>query len=384
MSHKDQPRIFSSQSPTVLVGEVTNVIRAQGNVSATGLSIDSSPDSPVVSGIYSIIPQHQIGLMTHEDFSNQIGDFRDGAALGLSPWNSIGAVSLDAVFAPYSTFFTDADAGGNMAHWTEPASGVTQPSSKSLNPFNPFDNMTGISPSGSEVGNDPWTSGGHNIAFALNYDENDATYPNGSGAPVNGNFEKDHFARHTTTVSGIRGVGLKSPMVLTGWGYDTNGNPVPEGTGVVNGLSGIHPEAMWNPAVWKSGPVDIRWNESRGVWVAGAGGNTEIIKFTITQAGDAIGENATACDYVLATVTDVGCTTSENVIGDTGVKIFDDDLCFFNLPLNILIGLKGTAERFANPFFGNTDITDCIAETAAEGACRWVVTGLCCGEEITS
>lgn len=281
MSHKDQPRIFSSQSQVVLVGEITEALRAQGNVSATGTIIDSSSDSPIVSGIYSKIPQSQVGFMTHEDFSLQIGDFKEGAEGGLTPWNAIGATSLDAVFAPFSTFYTADQAGGVLAHWTEPEGGASEPTAKELNPFNPFNNLQGMQIDGHEVDEDPWTSGGHNITFSLTHDPSESgLYPDGSGAPVNGHFEKDHFARHSVAISGIRGVGLKMPMVATGWGYDTDGNPVPAGTGTVNGVQNIDPEAAYNPATWKSGPVDLRWDNARGVWAAGTSTEINLVKVT--------------------------------------------------------------------------------------------------------
>lgn len=390
-------KIFVNKSSRLIVGEVANTLRAQGNITSTGDKIDSSANSPIVDGVYGIIPHMSVGIMDYSDLYNATQDFNEDPS-GTNnnsehPWNSIGAVSLDAIFCPYTTMADSGRAGPWLPRFTEAASGVSGPSSKTLNPFNPFNNLSGISPTGHLVNSDPWTSGGHNISMALNYNPYDSgvdgsggfvgisgTYPGGTGSPVENNFEKDHFVRHTVETEGIRAVGLKSPLVLTGWGYSTDGAPVPSGTGVINGVSGIHPEAMWNPATWKSGPVDLRWDEARGVWTGGS--TTEIIKFTVTNTNGSLGYNATACDYVLGTVTDIGCNTTVNEVGDTGVKIFDDDLCFFNLPLYLLIGMKGTAERFVNPYFGNLDTSDCVQQGAEEGRCRWVVTGLCCNEEI--
>jgi len=62
-----------------------------------------------------------------------------------------------------------------------------------------------------------------------------------------------------------RTYGVKGPMLMSGWGYDVNGNPVP---GKQN--------KQFDPAMpsqdrssWKSGPVDLKWDEERQVWAGG-------------------------------------------------------------------------------------------------------------------
>jgi len=285
-----------------------------------------------------------------------------------------------------------------------------QPNSLTLNPFNPNNGLTfyyaptgsslygasisGTTPSADELAfseadtgtivgtgirlddrkglTTGWLESGHNIEFAVK----------GTGDFRFADFN-DEYASYKGShveVTNIRGVGLRSPMVVTGWGFDLNGNPVPADTGDNTKFASGAFSDMSN---WKSGPVDLRWDDERKVWAAG-GGNTEIMKFTVDEVPPQIGQNATACEFVHTTVNDIGCSSSVNAIGDTGVKVYDDDLCFFNLPVTLLRGLKGTAERFVNPFANQTTDTDCILDAAAEGACRWVVTGLCCNEEIVT
>lgn len=70
-----------------------------------------------------------------------------------------------------------------------------------------------------------------------------------------------------------RGIGFKFPMVGVGWGYDTDGYPVPAAaSGTVLNPSGdshvFAEDYLSNPANWKAGPVDLRWNQNRGMWVA--------------------------------------------------------------------------------------------------------------------
>lgn len=57
-----------------------------------------------------------------------------------------------------------------------------------------------------------------------------------------------------------RFIGLRAPIVLTGFGYDTHGNPTP------NSGTGFYPNMMNRPDLWKSGPVDFLWSEERGCW----------------------------------------------------------------------------------------------------------------------
>ena len=267
---------------SLIVGEIATTLRAQGNLSATGTTIDASVDSPIMSGVYSAIPSVSIGILDHDSFVDESAGYTDvsGNNSDFHPWNSMGAIGLDGIFAPYSTHADSGRAGPWLPTWTDPTN-TSAPNSKTLNPFNPFDNLTNyVTATGTSdfVEDNPWTSGGHSISFALNHNPYDpevtGIYPSGSGAPVSYSFERDHFARHTAEISGIRGVGLRGPLVMTGWGYGTDGNPVPTGDATVNGIENIHPEAMWNPSVWKSGPIDLRWDEARGVWT---GGNTTII-----------------------------------------------------------------------------------------------------------
>jgi hypothetical protein len=48
---------------------------------------------------------------------------------------------------------------------------------------------------------------------------------------------------------------------------DLNGNAVP------NSGSGSFASDYLNPSGWKAGPIDFRWDESKGVWSAGGGSN---------------------------------------------------------------------------------------------------------------
>lgn len=55
----------------------------------------------------------------------------------------------------------------------------------------------------------------------------------------------------------IRSVALRAPLVAAGWGKDIYGNTVPTGVD-------INQQKQFN--AWKVGPVDLQWDEPRGVW----------------------------------------------------------------------------------------------------------------------
>jgi len=286
MARKFNPEININPASLVLVGEITHTLRAMGNPLSTGIDIEApaGPDNPIVGGPsgWKEIPQSQVGLMTYAAFQEQANRFHmpTGEERGdRHPWNLVGAISLDAIFCPYinvaNTGAND-DGGPYLPHWTNPSGSTSEPTSKTLNPFDPFNTLIEAT---EQVGSQVWMESGHNIAMALTYNPYDSgvngsgglvgatgKYPNGSGSPVDLYFDKDHWARHRVELDRIRGVGFKAPMVLTGWGYDTDGNPVPASGGA------MHPQAAWNMNLWKSGPVDLRWDEGRGVWTGGGGG----------------------------------------------------------------------------------------------------------------
>jgi hypothetical protein len=69
-----------------------------------------------------------------------------------------------------------------------------------------------------------------------------------------------------------RAVGLRAPLILVGWGYDTNGNPVPADPDNSGVFVDNHRQRQ---DLWKAGPLDARWDDERKVWEAG-GGSTDL------------------------------------------------------------------------------------------------------------
>jgi len=340
-----------------------------------GYSLSDFPESGAPrnlneSGYYEI-KTSTVGMWDSESFSSMINNsFTDENS---ESQYDIGAISLDGLFVPYTTA-----SGGNslLPHFeyvSETASGDID--SRTLNPFNPLNKIpesgieSGFVGSGYPSGIEGyWLKYGHNIALSLSSDflAEDGLH--------DFNFEEDYNYRGRVESTGIRSIAHRSPLVLSGWGYDLNGNPVPSSG------NDFHPDMFWDSKLWKTGPVDLRWDDTRKVWSA-SGGGAEIIKFTISGPGPAVGDSSAPCDYALGTVDQIGCNTVSAQVGQTGVRLYDDDLCYLNLPLHVLTGLKGTAEKFDN-IHSASGQTECLAAGFSEEACRWVITGICCGEEI--
>ena len=74
--------------------------------------------------------------------------------------------------------------------------------------------------------------------------------------------------REAKTVSGV---GLRMPALISGWGYDLADNPVPNPEPLVDNPENqkFEPDFQNDRSLWKSGPVDLKWDAERMVWSGG-------------------------------------------------------------------------------------------------------------------
>jgi hypothetical protein len=338
--------------------------------------MDGSKSSPVVSSKPAAVEREMHLVMTGRVASHTIGisgvtQNINVVEIGTSTIDkaisaagrdidNIGMVSMDSLFCPYVIGMNWED-HLSLPHWEEPAiSGVV--TATNLNPFNPAMAMT-------------------SAAVFYNTGPNLGIY-NSIETLGEGDFcQFKNVNENELRLNSIKGVGLKAPIILTGWGYDTSDKPVPADSGNPDVFAS---GAFRDPSLWKSGPLDVRWDDDKKVWKA-SGGAGEFISFVVDNVSDGIGETSAGCNYVLATVTDIGHQTTAASIGDTGVKIFDEDFCYFNLPIPVLIGIKGKAIAYRNTY-ASSGVSpsggSCITQDIIDRSYRWVVTGLCCGEEV--
>ena len=176
--------------------------------------------------------------------------------------NNIGVVSLDSLFCPYVIGLNWED-DAVLPHWEEPNDpGIN---STNLNPFNPDKSMVDAN----KYFNEGPNLGFYNNAKSVGPDSVDDLWQYG-------NIRR----RETIDLDKIRSVGFKAPIILTGWGYDTNDKPVPADMADPDAFAS---DAFRNPSLWKSGPLDVRWDDDRKVWTGGGSGGSggHTIWFTI-------------------------------------------------------------------------------------------------------
>jgi hypothetical protein len=141
-------------------------------------------------------------------------------SLSNDSYSNKGGISLDGLYVPYTT---NVDHTGNLPHFESPGDGATTPTVTELNPFGSFGGV--VLRDGDTVPGDLTDDGGD-----------------------------------------LKAVAFRAPMIVGGWGYDTDGNFVPSG----------EPNYKNRADKWKVGPIDLRWSEDRKVWVTGSSGGTEV------------------------------------------------------------------------------------------------------------
>lgn len=103
-----------------------------------------------------------------------------------------------------------------------------------------------------------------------------------SGNATDMNHTKDPLASGTSR--SVQAMVTKGPIYLSGWGYDICGLPMPHSNVPTSGRY-FDPRTSVNRAIWKTGPVDLRWDDDRKVWTGG----TEVIEgkmFTALPGGN--------------------------------------------------------------------------------------------------
>lgn len=161
--------------------------------------------------------------------------------------DNIGMVSMDSLFCPYFIGLSWEN-HESLPSWKEPnSSGIT---STNLNPFNPSKLMTDAN---------IFYQAGPNLAIYNSVE----TLGEGDFCQFK-NLVPNDQSEVSLRLDSVKAVGFKSPMVLTGWGYNTEGKPVPADTGNPNVFRN---DAFRNPSGWKTGPVDLRWDDDKEMWV---------------------------------------------------------------------------------------------------------------------
>ena len=105
----------------------------------------------------------------------------------------------------------------------------------------------------------------------------------GDDVHPSGNFARSSHPQNDANKydQDYRFIGLRGPLVLHQWGYDTNGMPIPnENDNADDTRSGIftsdteprfYQDWLQKPSTWPVAPIDLRFDRKRGVWVSPQG-----------------------------------------------------------------------------------------------------------------
>lgn len=163
-----------------------------------------------------------------------------------------------------------------------------------------------------------------------------------------------------------RGIGLRLPAIGVGWGYDVDGLPVPADPDNPDEFMDGHRYKM---SEWKAGPIDLRWDESRGVWTATGGGGGNRIRFVVEEVYCPDGYDITEL-YVRVRYTyyDGGCNKTPPGVNDYDGLIDVYDSCVLSYYVaEDLIGREGSATYFYPKT--ESDYDTCTP--------RWIVDSIC-------
>ena len=246
-----------------LISVVNKNVRSTGNIFSSGEQLS---------------PYYQIDTFFAD--AKELNSISQTALSNSEIIEFIGAMSLDGLYVPYSTY---PEYSGILPHFENPTESGNSVTVISLNPFNPSNIFgTGVQNTGSidagSFNQNIWVSGGHNITAAMTISEYATSESMEDRVhPISNSFDADFSYRKKVEINDIRAIAHRAPLILSGPGYDVDGNPVPTGAD-----GGMHPQAYSNPSLWKTGPLDVRWDQSRAVWSAGSSTKVFLSKVTNT------------------------------------------------------------------------------------------------------
>ena len=81
--------------------------------------------------------------------------------------------------------------------------------------------------------------------------------------------DPDLSVNKNTNINEVRTVGLRGPILVSGWGYDIGGKPVPAKKKEGDDSFKFSNKLGFDRAEWKTGPVDLLWDDERQVWAGG-------------------------------------------------------------------------------------------------------------------
>jgi hypothetical protein len=131
-----------------------------------------------------------------------------------------------------------------------------------------FGNGQFVGPSATEL--DPYFTnildGKQGAEFLANCDYKIMVHEDGSGGTTDLNINKIDDKRK---IEKIRINAHRTPMILSGWGYDLGDRPRPSMGGSYPNSWKVESSVPYDRTTWKTGPLAVAWDDERQVWSGG-------------------------------------------------------------------------------------------------------------------
>lgn len=114
-------------------------------------------------------------------------------------------------------------------------------------------------------------------------------------------------ANRKSEIDEVKTIGLRGPMMLSGFGIDIAGNPVPSDP---NDITKINDEAL-NRKNWNTGPVNLMWDKERKIWSGGLEVISGILTSEISAPSDPLNPTTFTIEVLRKTGDDKGAGALE-------------------------------------------------------------------------
>ena len=151
--------------------------------------------------------------------------------------------------------------------------------------------------------------------------------------------EDDEQAKQDQT--SFRYNALRGPLTLQAWGYDTSGKPIPnaidaaadteEGKFRNKGLTDKFLQNwLENPKTWPAGPIDLRWDRERGVWVSPPANKVVVARLLTNLTPNGVAEaelfdpeGGSSKFYEYYDIWDKDGSNVKSALSKTRIKVYD-------------------------------------------------------------
>jgi hypothetical protein len=114
-------------------------------------------------------------------------------------------------------------------------------------------------------------------------------------------------ANRKSEIDEVKTIGLRGPMMLSGFGIDIAGNPVPSDP---DDITKINDEAL-NRNNWNTGPVNLMWDKERKIWSGGLEVISGILTSEISAPSDPLNPTIFTIEVLRKTGDDKGAGALE-------------------------------------------------------------------------